>query len=171
MFNHLTPWYSEVTEGTWTPNSLTHNQKFYHWTTATIGATGVGPAWSRTQNERLTARLRPKMKWFCPSSSLCQHFYRGHFSRPGSRLLSALRTQFFFLRDSLIRFVDNLYKSLTISYLIYLLYQMFFKKSNYLILVLMVGLESTIFCLSNRCSNQLNYLRILKIVVEPNPIK
>ena len=60
----------------------------------------------------------PEMKWFCPSSSLCQHFYRGHFSRPGSRLLSALRTQFFFLRDSLTRFVDNLCKSLTISYLI-----------------------------------------------------
>ena len=59
-----------------------------------------------------------EMKWFCPSSSLCQHFYRGHFSRPGSRLLSALRTQFFFLRDSLTRFVDDLCKSLTISYLI-----------------------------------------------------
>ena len=29
------------------------------------------------------------MKWFRSPSPLCQHFYRGHFSRPGSRLLSA----------------------------------------------------------------------------------
>ena len=74
---------------------------------------------SRSQSERAT-KLRHTPKWngFRPSSSLRQHFYRGHFSRPGSRLLSALRTQFFFLRDSLTRFVDNLCKSLTISYLI-----------------------------------------------------
>ena len=117
---------------------------------------------TRTPDTMIKIIYPPKWKWFCPSSSLCQHFYRGHFSRPGSRLLSVLRTQFFFLRDSLIRFVDNLYKSLTISYLIYLLYQMFFKKSNYLILVLRVGLEPTIFYLLDRYSNQLNYFRILK---------
>ena len=144
----------KVTEGTWTPNSLNHNQKFYLLNYSHSWGDGTWTHDFRNPNPAFyQTELRPKMKWFCPSSSLCQHFYRGHFSRPGSRLLSVLRTQFFFLRDSLIRFVDNLYKSLTISYLIYLLYQMFFKKSNYLILVLRIGLEPTIFYLSNRCSN------------------
>ena len=127
-----------------------------------MGQRDLNPRFLTPKISVLPTRPCPKMKWFCPSFSLRQHFYRGHFSRPGSRLLSVLRTQFFFLRDSLIRFVDNLYKSLTISYLIYLLYQMFFKKSNYLILVLRIRFEPTIFCLSNRCSNQMSYLKILK---------
>ena len=103
----------------------------FRFTHPPAGMTRLELTTSRAQSERSSqTELHPKMKWFCPSSSLCQHFYRGHFSRPGSRLLSALRTQFFFLRDSLIRFVDNLYKSLTISYLIHILYQKFFNFST-----------------------------------------
>ena len=62
----------------------------FRFTHPLVGMTRLELTTSRAQSERSSqTELHPKMKWFCPSSSLCQHFYRGHFSRPGSRLLSA----------------------------------------------------------------------------------